>query len=211
MGKTNSTMRSRLLRTAPQGDPAGGGGGATPPAPTATPDLGDAGKAAIDRERESAAEANRLRAAEKARADAAEAELTKIREANQSEHEKAIAAAKIEGRNEVLSAANQRLVRLEVKAAAAASQFLDATDAVALLTDRLSEITVNASGDVDTAKVAELVKGLAEAKPHLVNTGTPVSGPRPLPGQGTPPAGPSHGSVSAGADEYRRRKGTPTT
>lgn len=30
--------------------------------------------------------------------------------------------------------------------------------------------------------------------------------PAPLPGQGTPPAAPKTGSVSAGADEYRRRK-----
>jgi len=79
-----------------QGQPSAGAtpgtASATEPA-TGEEALGNAGKAAIAREREA-------RDAEKKRADAAEKELTKLREATQSEQEKVLTAAKRETADE---------------------------------------------------------------------------------------------------------------
>lgn len=203
MHMTNRVLRARLLRNNEPGEPNGGGGGATPPN---VDGLGDAGKVAIDRERQAAAEAKRERAAEKQRADELQKRLDEFEAANQSEHEKALAEARRQAKDEVLSTANARLVRAEVKAAAAAAGFHDPADAAVQLGARFAEITITDSGDVDEAAAAALVKELAEAKPYLVNTaGSSHVTPRPLPGQGTPPAAPHTGSVTAGADEYRRR------
>ena len=202
MRKTNSYLRARLLRSAPLGEP-GSGGGATPPAPEV---LGDAGKAAIQKEREAAAEAGRLKAAAEAERDRLQQELEALKGATQTEQEKAIEAARKEAREQVLGEIGGSLVESAIEAAATAALFFDSADAVNSLRSRFSEVAVT-GGKVDKAQVAALVKELAESKPHLVQSG---SGATPLPGQGTPPAGPTTGSVATGASEYRRRKGLET-
>jgi hypothetical protein len=199
MYKTNKFLRSRLLREGVPGEPTPGGGGATPPA---TDGLGDAGKAAIQREREAAQEAGRLKAAAEARATQLQQELDALKGATQTEQEKAIAAARTEAAAEVFGRIGQNLVAAAIETAATGAKFHDPADAAALLSARYSEVTVSDNGAVDRAKVAELVKELAESKPHLVQSGAPV--PQRLPGQGTPPAAPKTGSVAAGAELYRQ-------
>lgn len=200
MRKTNSFLRSRLLREETPGEPNGGGGGATPPA---TDGLGDAGKAAIQKEREAAAEAGRLKAAAEAKAEELQKELDALKGATQTEQEKAIEAARKEARTQVLGEFSRNLVASAIEAAASSAKFFDPADAAALLSGRVGEVTVSEQGVVDKAKVAELVKALADSKPHLVQSG---SGATPLPGQGTPPAAPNTGSVAAGAALYAQHK-----
>jgi hypothetical protein len=200
MYKTNRRLRARLLRDGEPGEPNNGGGGATPPAPDG---LGDAGQAAIQREREAAKEAGRLKAAAEARAAQLQQELDALKGASQTEQEKAIEAARKAARTEVLGEVGKSLVAAAIETAAGAFRFFDPADAPALLTSRVGEVTVSDQGLVDKAKVTELVKELAESKPHLVQSG--VTPPKPLPGQGTPPAAPETGSVSAGAELYRQR------
>jgi hypothetical protein len=200
MHKTNRSLRHRLLREDIPGEPSGGGGGATPPA---TDGLGDAGKAAIQREREAAAEAGRQKAAAEAKAAGLQAELDALKGQTQTEQEKAIEAARKEARTQVLGEVGRSLVSSAIEAAASAAKFFDPADAAALLSTRVSEVPVSDLGVVDKAKVTELVKALAESKPHLVQSG---SGATPLPGQGTPPAAPNTGSVAAGAALYAQHK-----
>lgn len=197
MYKTNRVLRARVLREGEPGEPNASGGGATPP-----DGLGDAGKAAIQREREAAAEANRLRAAAEAEREQLRKELDELKGATQTEQEKAIEAARKEAREQVLSEVGGSLITSAVEAAATAAKFFDSSDAVDKLRHRFSEVTVS-GGMVDKAKVAELVKELAESKPHLVQSGP---GAMPLPGQGTPPAAPSTGSVAAGRALYEQQK-----
>jgi hypothetical protein len=153
----------------------------TPPSepPDATPeggddDLGDGGKKALAAERAAA------RAADK-RAKAAEAELAKLREANATESEKALAAAKAEGRNEALATANTRILTAEVKAAAA-GVLQDPDDAVRLLD--LDQFEVGEDGAVDVKAIKAEVAALAKAKPYLSVGATPA----PLPGAGATPS-----------------------
>lgn len=200
MYKTNRVLRTRLLREGEPGEPNGGGGGATPPA---SDGLGDAGKAAIQKEREAAAEAGRLKAAAEAKALELQAELDALKGATQTEQEKAIEAARKEARAQVLGEVGRSLVSSAIEAAASTAKFFDPADAAALLSTRVAEVAVSEQGVVDKAKVADLVKELAESKPHLVQSG---SGAMPLPGQGTPPAAPSTASVAAGAALYAQHK-----
>ena len=195
MHKTNSYLRARLLREGVPGEPNAGGGGATPPV---VEGLGDAGKAAIQREREAAAEAVRQKAATEAELTRVQRELEALKGQTQTEQEKALEAARKEARDQAYGEIGGSLVESAIEVAASAAKFFDSTDAVSSLRPRFSEVTVT-GGVVDKAKVAELVKALAESKPHLVQSG---SGATPLPGQGAPPAAPNTGSVAAGAALY---------
>lgn len=204
-----SILRARLLRDGepgadPTGAPAGGGG--QPPA--GDDQLGEGGQSAIAKERAAAREANRGKTAAEQRAQALEAELAQLREAGQSEAEKATAKAVKDATAAVQQAGNGRLVRAEVKAAAAAAQFHDAADAAALLADKFAEVKVGDDGTVDEDAVKTLVENLAKAKPHLVKSAG--GGAKPLPGQGTPPTGSVSGR-DAGLAEARRRFGEPKT
>lgn len=151
--------------TPPTGDPE--------PIPPPEPDLGDAGKKAIEAERKA------RRDAEKA-AKAAQAELAKLREASQSEQEKALAAAKAEGRTEVLKTANERLLRAEVRAAAA-SKLQDPDDAIRLLD--LDQFDVTEDGAVDQDAITAAIAELVQTKPYL------AAGEPPAPKAGNPEAG----------------------
>jgi hypothetical protein len=108
------------------------------------------------------------------------ARLDQIEQANASETEKAVKAAREEGRAEVLKTANERLVNAEVRALAAAAKFRDPTDAIAQLAARLGEVKVGDSGEVDGTAVKALLDELATAKPYLLSDGTT---PPPTPGQ----------------------------
>jgi hypothetical protein len=201
-------------------DPIPGGGqppaappappAATPPAPNGTPPagqgatpeppdqpLGEAGQRALAAERQFRTEAEN-------RAKAAEDELATLKAATQTDQEKAIEAAKAEG----FASANTRLVRAEVKAAAAAAGFHDPGDAAVQLHNRLSEVKITKDGDVDQTKVTELVAELATAKAYLVKApgATP---PAALPGQGNHQPAPKSGAA-AGKAEAEKRFGKKT-
>lgn len=222
---TKSTLRARLLRDGEPGAGTAGGGGTPPAGGTGTPpagtagtagqpgagqagtgdnQLGEAGKTALEKERAAAREANRLKSTAEQRAEAAEAELAKIREANQSEAEKATAKAVKEATDQVTATGNARLVRAEVKAAAATAGFHDPHDAALLLSEKFAQVKVGNDGQVDEAAVKSLVEDLAKSKPHLVKTGS--NGATPLPGQGGHGQGPASGK-DAGLAEARRRFG----
>ncbi|WP_410633365.1 hypothetical protein [Amycolatopsis sp. cmx-4-83] len=190
-------------------DPVPGGGQppAAPPAPPATPPapngqgatpeppdepLGEAGKRALEAERRFHAEAV-------ARAEAAERERDELKTATQTDHEKAVEAARAEGRAE----GNVRLTRAVVEAAAAAAGFHDPGDAAVQLRDRLAEVKVTKDGDVDRAKVNELVAELAKNKAYLVKApgATP---PAALPGQGNHQPAPKSGAAAGKAEAERR-------
>lgn len=133
------------------------------------------------------------------------AKFDAIQAENATELDKAVAQAVETTRADAAKAMNNTLVRAEVKALAAAAQFHDPTVAAALLAEKFSQVPVDASGEVDVTAAKALVDQLATDQPYLVKTAS-NGAPAPLPGQGTPPAAPKTGSVSAGADEYRRKK-----
>lgn len=118
--------------------------------------------------------------------------LAAVEEASQTETEKAINAAKAEGRAEVMSEMNKRLVATEVRAAAH-GVLIDPDDAARYLD--LDEFEVDAAGNVDTKSIASAVAGLATAKPHLAAGGKP----QPLPGGGATP------STGSSMDDLIRR------
>ncbi|MEU7787670.1 hypothetical protein [Amycolatopsis sp. NPDC049159] len=179
---------------APNGQPAGQG--ATPEPPDEP--LGEAGQRALAAERQFRAEAE-------ARAKAAEEERDALKAATQTDQEKAVEAARAEGRAE----GNQRLIRAVVEAKAAAAGFHDPADAAVQLHNRLAEVKVTKDGDVDQTKVTELVAELAQAKAYLVKTAG-ATPPVPLPGQGNHQPAPKSGAA-AGKAEAERRFGKPKT
>ncbi|MGW4663188.1 hypothetical protein [Streptosporangium sandarakinum] len=99
------------------------------------------------------------------RAKALEAELAKLREAGQTEAEKAIAKAREEAaaqaRGEVLSTVGQRLVRAEIRAAAAGK----VADIDALLEDLNLAKFLTDDGEPDSKAIGEAVKRWAKAAP----------------------------------------------
>ena len=117
------------------------------------------------------------------RAQTAEAELTKFKEAQLTVQEKAIKAARDEGKAEGVTLGNQRLIRAEV-IAAAAGKVADAEDAYAILTasGTLAGLEVGDDGTVDTAVIKTAIDELVKAKPHLAPVRSPSFGARtPVP------------------------------
>lgn len=141
-------------------DPSQPAGSAPPPDPNDPPELGDAGKRALTAERDARQRAERD-------AKAAKAELDKLRTESQSEQERAIARAKDEGRAEAVTTANERIVRAEVRAAAA-SKLADPADAVHFLD--LSDFTVEDDGSVDSKAISKAIDQLVKEKPYLANS-----------------------------------------
>ena len=113
------------------------------------------------------------------RREAAErdAELTKLRQQGMSDADKAIAAAKEEGRKEAATAHARQLVGMEFRAQAA-GRLADPEAALAVLDlDKLAK-----DGQPDKAAIAKLVDQLAAVPPP---PGRVPPGPMPGP-QGTP-------------------------
>lgn len=115
--------------------------------------LGDAGKRALESEREARRDAEaRAKAAERAAKDAT------------SDREKAIADAKAEARREVLEEANVRLLRAEIKAAAT-GKLANPELAVKLLD--LSSFKVADDGSVEVKAITTAIDKLLETDPYL--------------------------------------------
>ena len=125
---------------------------------TADKALGDAGKQAIDRMKAERKAAREQAAAEKTRADALQAKLDG-KEAEHAEQEKARQAELA-----ALAKADERILKAEVRAAAAA-KLADPADA--LLHIDLSEFEVDSDGAVDGAAIAAAIDDLIVKKPYL--------------------------------------------
>jgi hypothetical protein len=176
------------LRHHPEGgDPAPGGPQPipTPPPPApAPPAMGEDGLGDAGKAAIKA-ERDARKAAEKER-DEFRNRLQALEDKDKSDLEKATTRLAELEQNYTTERATR--LRLEI-----ASEFEIGKDDLVLLT---------ATDEDGLRAQAERVKARNDAA-----AGRP---PAPLPGQGTPPAAPKTGSVSAGADEYRRKNQTAT-
>ncbi|QDH85754.1 scaffolding protein [Brevibacterium phage AGM4] len=128
--------------------------------------LGDPGKKALDRMK---AERNEAKKAARER-DAEIAELKRQIEAkDKTPEENELEAARAEARAETLSKANERVLRSEVKSAAA-GKLRNPADALKLLD--LKDFDVNEDGDVDTDQIQDAISDLLEEKPYLAAQGS---------------------------------------
>ncbi|QDH86178.1 scaffolding protein [Brevibacterium phage AGM12] len=128
--------------------------------------LGDPGKKALDRMK---AERNEAKKAARER-DAEIAELKRQIEAkDKTPEENELEAARVEARAETLSKANERVLRSEVKSAAA-GKLRNPADALKLL--ELKDFDVNEDGDVDTDQIQDAISDLLEEKPYLAAQGS---------------------------------------
>lgn len=128
--------------------------------------LGEPGKKALDRmkaERNEAKKASRERDAEIAELKRQIAAKDKTPEENELEQ------ARAEARAEAMSTANERVLRSEVKSAAA-GKLRNPADALKLLS--LTDFDVNEDGDVDTDQIQEAISDLLEEKPYLAAQGS---------------------------------------
>ena len=101
------------------------------------------------------------------------AEFDKLAEQNRTEAEKAIAAARAEGKSEAQKAANDRLLKADVRALAA-GKLADPADAVRLLD--LSQFTVGEDGETDEKAIAAAIDQLVKDKPYLAAKPTGFQG-----------------------------------
>jgi ElaB/YqjD/DUF883 family membrane-anchored ribosome-binding protein len=121
------------------------------------PELGDAGKQALQTERKA------RRDAEKA-LKAIQSELEAAREAQLSEAEKAISQARREARDEALREVNARVIRAEAKALAT-GKLADPSDISSFID--LNTFEVDDEGNVDTKAIAKAIDELIKQKPYL--------------------------------------------
>lgn len=129
--------------------------------PEGVESLGDAGKKALAamKEREKAARA-RARELERENAELKAA----IESKDKTPDEQAIDAARREAEAAAIAKANERILRSEIKAAAA-GKLADPEDALRYLD--LADFEVDESGNVDSTEVADAINELLERKPYL--------------------------------------------
>lgn len=106
---------------------------------------------------------------------AAAAKLAEIEAANATDLEKAVKAARDEGRAEATTAANSRLISAEARAVAAELKFKN--PALAIRSADLSAVAVNDDGEVDADAVKAALAALAESDPYLVGDDAPKPPP----------------------------------
>lgn len=105
------------------------------------------------------------RRAESAKRRELEAQLAALKASASADTEKAdLEAIKAQAIREANAAAAQRILRSEIKAAAA-GKLADPADAYKFLD--LADFEVNENGDVDTAEIASAITGLLTSKPYL--------------------------------------------
>lgn len=137
--------------------------------PEGSESLGDAGKKALAamKEREKAA---------RARARELEREISELRATIESKDktpdEQAIESARREAEAAAIAKANERILRSEIKAAAA-GKLSDPADA--LLHLDLTEFEVDESGNVDATEIVDAINELLERKPYLSAQGGRVT------------------------------------
>lgn len=156
----------------PDPDPKPGGG---KPDPGDDVELGEAGKAALDAERRAHREAERAR-------KALQTELDELKKKTMTDSERAVAEAKAEGRKEALAEANSKLLRAEIRTAAA-DKLADPGDAAVLLGD--IDRFLDKDGEPDSKAIASAIDALVKAKPYLAKAGSRQA---PLSGGGAKPS-----------------------
>jgi hypothetical protein len=128
-------------------------------------DLGDKGKRALDAMK---AKLKAAKASERtAKQEAAQLKAEKAN-AGKPADEQAIETAKREATEAALSTANKRILRSEVKAAAAGKL---ANPALAVKLIDLDELEVDEDGNVDEDAIAEAISTLLEDNPYLAAQG----------------------------------------
>lgn len=127
-----------------------------------TETLGDAGKKALDAMKAERKAARDEAATAKAERDALQAKL----DGKEAEHAAAQEAQKV--RDEALAAANERILKAEVRAAAA-GKLADPQDALRFLD--MSEFEVGKDGEVDASLIAKAIDDLVTTKPYLAAQG----------------------------------------
>jgi len=176
-------LRNPLYLYAPDEPPALP---APPPAPPADPPpdvLGDAGKRALDAERAARSSAERAARDAASERDALKTRLDEFENANKSETERAIAAARKEAadaaRSEVTTAYEQRLLDAQLLARAA-GKLADPSDATKLID--ASALAKGDDGSVDDKTIDAAIADLVKHKPYL------AAGAKPT-GPGSPDGG----------------------
>lgn len=130
------------------------------------------------------------------------AEFDKAAEAARTDQEKAVEAAKNEGRTEALTAANTRLLSAEARALAAEAKFASPTLAVRALD--LSDVKVNDDGSVDADAIKTKLKELAETGAFVLENGEkPKPKPDKAQGGSTKTTGSKYAGLGGG-DLYDR-------
>ena len=104
-------------------------------------------------------------------------------DAQKSEAEKAVEAARAEGAKEVASKYQKRLFEAEVRSHAAALKFRDAGDALSVFGD--SDGLVSDDGSVDGAAIQKRLSEIASQKPYLVDAPSQVAKRPTLKSRGT--------------------------
>lgn len=104
-------------------------------------------------------------------------------DAQKSEAEKAIEAARAEGAKEVASKYQKRLFEAEVRSHAAALKFRDAGDALSVFGD--SEGLVSDDGSVNGEAIQKRLSEIASQKPYLVDAPSQVAKRPSLKSRGT--------------------------
>jgi hypothetical protein len=131
------------------------------------PGLGDAGKKALDAMKAERNEAKKQARELSDRLAALEAKLN----GKEAEHQAAQEAQRIQ--DEALAKANERILKAEVRAAAA-GKLSDPADALRFLD--LSEFEVGSDGEVDGESVASAIDSLIKSKPYLSAQGKRFEG-----------------------------------
>lgn len=129
--------------------------------------LGDKGKRALDAMKEAKREAEK-RARE---AEARIAELEAKVNGTEAEYQAAREAQRV--KDEALAAANQRILKAEVRAAAA-GKLTDPADALAYID--LSSFEVSDDGSVDSDAIGSAISDLISKKPYLAAQGSRFQG-----------------------------------
>lgn len=172
---------------APGGDAAGGSGTTpTPPAPPATP-AAQGGGATGGADQGTPAPASGTKpdagpaggvealradlAGERDKRQAVERELEQLRNATKTDSEKALDAAKKEGRAEADGQWSGRVIRSEAKSALAAAGATDVGVAVAAFLDEHRSLKVNDEGEVE--ELAAKVTAFTKAHPTLFTARVP--------------------------------------
>lgn len=133
--------------------------------PAGSADLGDAGKKALDSMKSKWREERDQR-----RKLAEELEALKAPKAPASDDKADAAEIKRQATRDANAKANTRVVRSEIKAAAA-GKLADPADALAHLDPKSFEVDEN--GDVDAEELADAIEDLLKRKPYLAASGRP--------------------------------------
>ncbi len=120
--------------------------------------LGDPGKRALDAMKQARNEAREQAAAMKAQLEALQAKIA----GTEAEHAARLERERVQA--EAVAKANERILRAEVRAAAA-GKLNDPADALRYLD--LSDLEVSADGETDAAAIAARLEDLIKSKPYL--------------------------------------------